>query len=346
MAHPKIVVTGTGAVCASGMEPKAILDAAPRRRNRDRPDRPVGHDAAGRWRSPARSSTSTPARWSMTASCTSSSAAPTCLGLYAAGARDRGLRTSRAPCDARRRRCRRLQRPQRRLRRFGRRQLPEPVRLLPADDRGAGHAAGVRARARQHRQPDVAAAHAAQQRARPHRHPARPQGPERLRHQPQRRRRAGDHRGDGRRCATARPIAPSPSATTRRSSRRCSSTTSASACWPARRCVRSTRATTAACSAKARRRWCWKPRPRLRRAAPRCSAKSWAAASACEAEGLLGIRDDGDGVARAIELALADARHRRGRRRHDRRPRQRHAAVRLLGGRGDPARLRRSDRRR
>ena len=29
--------------------------------------------------------------------------------------------------------------------------------------------------------------------------------------------------------------------------------------------------------------------------------------SVCEAEGLLGIRDDGDGVARAIELALADA---------------------------------------
>ena len=64
---------------------------------------------------------------------------------------------------------------------------------------------------------------------------------------------------------------------------------------------------------------------------------------ACEAQGLAAIRDDGDGLARAIDEALRRRAARARRHRHDRRARQRHAAVRRLGGRGDPARLRRLD---
>ena len=62
---------------------------------------------------------------------------------------------------------------------------------------------------------------------------------------------------------------------------------------------------------------------------------------ACEAQGLAAIRDDGDGLARAIGQALDDAKPCARRRRNDRRARQRHAAVRRLGGRGDPPRFRR-----
>ena len=56
---------------------------------------------------------------------------------------------------------------------------------------------------------------------------------------------------------------------------------------------------------------------------------------ACEAQGLLAIRDDGDGLARAIERRAGRRKPRAGGRRHDRRARQRHAAVRCVGGRGD-----------
>ncbi len=80
VAKPRIVVTGTGAVCAAGMRPDAILDDAARRALGDRPDRGSGTRPAGRCARPARSPTSTRARWSTTASCTSSSAAPTCSG--------------------------------------------------------------------------------------------------------------------------------------------------------------------------------------------------------------------------------------------------------------------------
>ena len=57
---------------------------------------------------------------------------------------------------------------------------------------------------------------------------------------------------------------------------------------------------------------------------------------ASEGLGLLAIRDDGDGVARAIREALADAQSVAGGRRHDRRPRQRHAAIRRVGSGRDP----------
>ena len=73
-----------------------------------------------------------------------------------------------------------------------------------------------------------------------------------------------------------------------------------------------------------------------RRAAPPVLGEVLGGGYACEAEGLLAIRDDGDGVARAIAQALDDAGIARRRRRHDRRARQRHAAVRRVGGRGDP----------
>ena len=71
-ATPRVVITGTGAVCAAGTTP----DDDPRRgaapgARAIAPDHAVGHDAAGRRASPARSPTSIRARWSTTASCTS-----------------------------------------------------------------------------------------------------------------------------------------------------------------------------------------------------------------------------------------------------------------------------------
>ena len=75
-----------------------------------------------------------------------------------------------------------------------RRQLREPVRLFPAVRGGRRRAARVRPRAREHREPDVAPADAAEQRARPHRHQARAEGRQRVHHQPQLRRHARDHR--------------------------------------------------------------------------------------------------------------------------------------------------------
>ena len=65
-----------------------------------------------------------------------------------------------------------------------------------------------------------------------------------------------------------------------------------------------------------------------------------------EALGLLAIRDDGDGLARAIDAALDDAALAPARHRHDRRARQRHAAVRRLRSGGAAARVRRRDARR
>ncbi len=61
---------------------------------------------------------------------------------------------------------------------------------------------------------------------------------------------------------------------------------------------------------------------------------------ACEALGLIAIRDDGDGLARAIAAGARRRRTRDRRRRHDRRARQRHAAVRHVRSGGDPARVR------
>ena len=82
-----------------------ILDAVLRRPLGDRPDRAVGHDGLAAAASRRRSPTSIRARWSTTASCTSSSAAPTSFGLYAAGrAIERsGIVAHRDALDGRRR---------------------------------------------------------------------------------------------------------------------------------------------------------------------------------------------------------------------------------------------------
>ena len=58
------------------------------------------------------------------------------------------------------------------------------------------------------------------------------------------------------------------------------------------RCARAT----AACSAKARARWCSKPKPRRASAARACSAKCWAAATPAKPRACSPIRDDGDGA--------------------------------------------------
>ena len=100
------------------------------------PDHAVGHHGLAASRRRRRSPTSIRARWSTTASCTSSSAAPTCSASMRRGRAIERRGHRRASRHARRRRCRDVQRPHRRLRRLGRRQLREPVRLLPADDRG------------------------------------------------------------------------------------------------------------------------------------------------------------------------------------------------------------------
>ena len=146
-----------------------------------------------------------------------------------------------------------LCRRHRRLRRLRRRHLRQPVRLLPADRRGQGRAEGLRPGAGGHRQPAVAAALAAQQRARPCRHPPGAEGTERLHHPPQHQRPAGAGRGHGRAARRRMHAAPWWPRTRRRSSRRCCCTTSSWACCPRRRCGPSTRATTAARWAKARR---------------------------------------------------------------------------------------------
>ncbi len=57
----------------------------------------------------------------------------------------------------------------------------------------------------------------------------------------------------------------------------------------------------------ARRRWCWKATPRHRRAVRPCSGTILGGGVTTEAGGVLSIRDDGDGAARAIEVALDDA---------------------------------------
>jgi hypothetical protein len=81
-----------------------------------------------------------------------------------------------------------------------------------------------------------------------------------------------------RRCATAKPIARSRSATTRRSSRRTCCSTIAAACWRPTACDRSTARAAAACSAKAPVRLHSKPlSPRVngtRQCWARCSAEA------------------------------------------------------------------------
>ena len=89
------------------------------------------------------------------------------------GSRDRRRGAGRASRNAGRGRSRDVFRPHRRVRRFGQRQFPEPVRLFSAADGGERQPAGIRPRTGQHRQSDVAPALAAEQRAGTHRHQIR-----------------------------------------------------------------------------------------------------------------------------------------------------------------------------
>ncbi len=203
--------------------------------------------------------------------------------------------------------------------------------------------ADVRPRARQHRQSDVAAAHAAEQRARPHRHPPRPEGPERLHHQPQRRRHAGGDRGDGgaaqrrgrsrgrgrpRRADRAADGALLPAAGPARD-RRAAAVRRAPRRQPVRRRRRRADAGDRGVGARARRHGARRGAGRrLRVRSARACSRSATTATASRARS---------------RAALDDARHRAGRRRHDRRARQRHAAIRCVGSRGDPRRVRRRE---
>ena len=151
-----------GAVCAAGMQPADILAAVRDGHVVDRTDPSSG----------------TPRSWPTHIAGEIADLNPRALvddrklhklirrtdlvGLYAAG---RAIEQSRAssriatPCPHAA--AARLQRPQRRDRRLGRRQLPEPVRLLSADDEAEGRPAAFGRELSEHRQPDVAAAHAA-----------------------------------------------------------------------------------------------------------------------------------------------------------------------------------------
>ena len=265
------------------------------------------------------------------------------FGLYAAGRAIDEAGHRRAPRRARRPATPRdLQRPHRRLRRLGRRQLPEPVRLLPADDRGA--AAILPAFGRElaeHREPDVAAAHAAQQRARPRRHPVRPEGHQRLHHQPQRRRPAGGDRGVRGAARTARPTARWRSATTRRSSRRWCSTTTASALLASE--------TLRPFDARARRQPVRRRRGRADARDRGLGRRARRAGAGRSARRRLRVRRRGAArdPRRRRRAGARDPRRRsttrasRRGRRHDRRARQRHAPVRRVRGRGDPHGVRR-----
>ncbi len=279
-------MTGTGAVCAAGMAPDGNS-----RRRRGRalaigPDRAVGHDRLADAVSPAEIADFNPRALVDDRKLHKLIRRTDLLGLYAAGrAIERsGIVAHRDTLDA----ADAAAYSDRTgvYRRLRRRQFREPVRFPPVvRPRPAANLPDFGRELAEHRESDVAAAHAAQQRARPHRHQARAQGHECLHHQPQRRRHAGGHRGVRRRCAMAKPTAPWPSDTKRRSNRRWCSITSGSDCSPAKRCVRSTRATTAACSARAPARCCWKPRLRQPRATRRCWAKSSAAAMRAKRRG-------------------------------------------------------------
>ena len=169
-------------------------------------------------------------------------------------------------------------------------------------------------------------------------------GAERLHHQPQRRRHARGDRGD--RSAAQRRGRPRGRgrATTRRSSRRWCSTTTG--------CGLLAGETLRPFDARARRQPVRRRRRRAgardrslgaRRAARRCSAKSSAAATRARRRACSRSATTATASRARSAQALDDAKLAPGRRRHDRRARQRHAAVRRLGSRGDPARVRRRD---
>ena len=209
-----------------------------------------------------------------------------------------------------------------------------------------GDLVGVRPRAVQHGQSDVAAAHAAQQRARPHRHQVRPEGHQRLHHEPQRRRPARGDRGDGgaarRRGGSRRRRGP-------RDADRAADGALLSRRGPARvarRCDRSTPRATAASSAKARARWCSRRKPRPRAAARRCSARCWAAVTRPKARACSRFAPTATDRRARSRQALDDARTAAGGRRHDRRARATARRSRTLRGRGDSRGVRQRDCRR
>ena len=194
MSGSRILITGTGAVCGAGMGPGGDSRRGLRRALRARADHAVGH---GRLAVPRRGGDPglQPAR---------AGRGPQAAQADPPHRPGRHLRRRQRARRGRRRHASRLarrirggdvQRPLRRVRRIGRRQLPEPVRLLSADDGGARRPRGVRPRAHQRRESDVAPAHAAQQRARPPRHQVHAEGSEHLHHQSQLRRRPDGDRG-------------------------------------------------------------------------------------------------------------------------------------------------------
>ncbi len=327
---------------ASGRDPAAILDAILAGRSAIAPI--GGWDTAG-WptRTRRRSPTSIRATWSTTASCTSSSGAPTC----SASTRRAAPSTRRAFVphrDASRRgRIRGLQRPHRRLRRLRRRHVREPVRLFPADDDGERRPAAFGRELANTVNPMWLLAHAAEQRAVPCRHQARLQGRQRLHHQPQRQRHARSDRGaealrhgEADRVVAVGHDAPIEPQMMLYYQRRASRARRAAAvrCAPRRQPVRRRRGRAGAGDRRVgrgagrngarrgprrrqrhgRRRPARDPRRRRRRRA-RDRARARRCADSC------------------------------GRRRHDRRARQRHAAIGRLRGRAIRTRVRRRRRR-
>ena len=76
MPTPRIVITGSGAICGAGKSPDEIWDALRAGRSAIGPIQQWDAVALAACASPPRSPTTTPARWPAIASCTSSSAAP------------------------------------------------------------------------------------------------------------------------------------------------------------------------------------------------------------------------------------------------------------------------------
>ncbi len=225
----RIVVTGTGAICGAGKTPAEILEAVRAGRSAIAP---IGQWDASSWpvRSAAEVADFNPNALLNDRKLFKLIRRTDAFGIYAAGqAIDAaGLTSYRDGLDPES--AARFNDANRHLRRFRRRGLSEPVRLLSAARRRGREPAGLRARAGRDGEPDVAAAVAPEQRALPRRHPARAEGPERLHHQSQHQRRARDHRsGAGaphRRVRARRRGGPRRV----RSNRRRCSTTTASAC--------------------------------------------------------------------------------------------------------------------
>ena len=274
----------------------------------DRPDRAMRHDRLAGAPTPPRCPTTTPRALVEDRKLHKFIRRTDFFGSTRASQADRrrGLQAARRD-DARPPKPPRVQRSHRRVRGLGRRRVREQYDYFPLMTEARRGPAHVRRRARQRRQPDVAAADAAQQRAVPRRHPQRAQGRQRVHHQPQLRRHAGGdrsgrsaaHRRGGSRGrdrprhadrAAERPLLPSLRlAAPRRAA-------------PVRRA-----AATAACSARAPRLSRSRPTSAATRAARPSSARCWAADMPAEGAGLLAIREDGDGVERAVRAALAEA---------------------------------------